>query len=116
MGTMLREPLSALQSVLNHDRFDKVAILETLRGCSEKAPAKHFMYQPPSKLFSSVLPCLPAWDTYQHFDNFATRTLAGAYAQAPCGITRSHLEAAKSQLQRMSVLTILEELSAHLPQ
>lgn len=114
MGTMLREPLSALQSVLTHDRFDKAAILETLRLCVEKAPAKHFMYQPPSK--DKLPPCLPAWDTYQHFDNFATRTLAGAYAQAPCGITLSHLEAAKAQLQRMDVLTILEQLDEHMPQ
>lgn len=116
MGTMLREPLSALQSVLSHDRFDKVAILETLRGCSEKNLASHFMYQPPAETVATASPCLPVWDTYQHFDNFATRTLAGAYSQSPCSITRSHLEAAKSQLQRMDVLTILEELNDHLPQ
>lgn len=116
MGTMLREPLGALQSVLSHDRFDKVAILETLRACSEKAPAKHFMYQPPSTVIPAMPPCLPAWDTYQHFDNFATRTLAGAYSQAPCTITAFHLEAAKSQLQRMDVLVIMEELTEHLAQ
>lgn len=116
MGTMLREPLSALQSVLSHDRFDKVAVLRTLEVCAERAPAKHFMYQPPSIAMPNVLPCLPAWDTYQHFDNFATRTLAGAYSQPPCGITTSHLEAAKSQLQRMDVITILEELTEHMPQ
>merc|ERR1719446_1363822 len=73
------------------------------------------MYRPPSST-SNVLPCLPAWDTYQHFDNFATRTLGGAYLQAPCGITLDHLEAAKSQLRRMDVLLILEEMNEHLPQ
>lgn len=117
IGTMLREPLSALQSVLSHDRFDKVSILDTLRSCSEQAPAVHFMYQPPSlENKSSVPACLPAWDTYQHFDNFATRVLAGAYAQPPCSINFSHLDAAKSQLRRMDVLTILEHLGEHLPQ
>lgn len=115
-GTMLREPVGALQSVLSHDRFDKVEILETLRKCSEKAPAKHFMYQPSTEYTLNAPKCLPDWDTYQHFDNFATRTLGGAYSEAPCSITRSHLEAAKSQLQRMDVVMILEELGQHLPQ
>lgn len=115
VGVMLREPLGALQSVLSHDRFDKGSILNTLKACSEAVPAKHFMYQPPALIPNAPL-CLPAWDTYHHFDNFATRTLGGAYLEPPCGITRSHLEAAKTQLQRMDVVTILEELSAHLDQ
>jgi hypothetical protein len=116
VGTMLREPLSALQSVLSHDSFDRSGILETLHACSERAPTKHYVYQPTPDKSSGAPACLPSWDTYHHFDNFATRTLAGVYSQAPCTITRSHLEVAKSQLERMDVLTILEDLSEHLPQ
>jgi len=116
VGTILREPLGALQSVLSHDQFDRKAILETLRNCYEAAPAKHFMYQPPADFISNASKCLPEWDTYHHFDNFATRTLGGAYMAPPCGIDRSHLEVAKNQLRRMDVVMILEELGSHLPQ
>jgi hypothetical protein len=116
IGTMLREPLGALQSVLSHDRFDRMSILQTLRTCSEAVPAKHFMYRAPSNYASDAPRCLPPWDTYQHFDNFATRTLGGAYTEPPCAIGRSHLTAAMQQLRRMDVVMILEELNKHLPQ
>ena len=86
VGTILREPLGALQSVLSHDQFDRKAILETLRNCHEAVPAKHFMYQPPADFILNASKCLPEWDTYHHFDNFATRTLGGAYMAPPCGI------------------------------
>ena len=39
--------------------------------------------------------CLPPFDTYQHFDNFAVRTLSGDYDVAPGEVTRQHLEKAK---------------------
>jgi len=115
LGTMLREPLRALQSVVTFDRYDKKAIMKTLRACNEVAPARHYMYRPPWNATSDPPLCLPSWDTYQHFDNFATRSLGSAYSVPPCGVNRTHLDRAKLQLQRMEV-TILEEFNRHLPQ
>jgi len=115
-GTMLREPLGALQSVVAFDGYDKKAIMEALRACNEVAPARHHMYRPPWNATSEPPLCLPAWDTYQHFDNFATRSLGDAYSVPPCGVNRTHLDLAKLKLQRMDVVTILEEFNWHLPQ
>eukprot|EP00971_Amphidinium_carterae_P291186 5781736-Amphidinium_carterae.1 len=60
--------------------------------------------------------CLPPWDTYQHFDNFATRSLGDGYKVGLGQVTRAHLEKAKARLMRMDVVIILEELRQHLPQ
>lgn len=44
--------------------------------------------------------CLPPFDTFQHFDNFATRSLSGDY-DVPVGeVTRQHLEKAKGEPPR----------------
>merc|ERR1712183_585921 len=57
--------------------------------------------------------CLPEWDTFHHFDNFATRTLSGDY-MVPAGMMElKHLEKAKSRLRDMDVVLILEELAVH---
>lgn len=116
LGTMLREPLRALQSVVAFDKYDKKAIIKTLKACNEVVPARHYMYRPPWNSTSDPPLCLPAWDTYHHFDNFATRSLGGAYLVPPCGVNQTHVERAKLQLQRMDVVTILEEFSSHVPQ
>lgn len=39
--------------------------------------------------------CLPPFDTYQHFDNFAVRSLSGDYDVPPGEMTTQHLEKAK---------------------
>lgn len=102
VGTMLRNPLAGVQSTLLANTFDKAALLDVLRtGKVHEVPHK---------------PCLPDWDTYQHFDNFATRSLGGGYEAPPRGVTREHLERAKERLRRMDVVLILEELRLHLPQ
>lgn len=116
LGTMLREPLGALQSVVAFDGYDKKAIMKTLTACDEVTPAAHSMYRPPWKGSSEPPLCLPPWDTYQHFDNFATRSLGSAYSVPPCGVNQTHLDRAKLRLQKMDVVMILEEFKRHLPQ
>lgn len=61
-------------------------------------------------------PCLPKSDTYQHFDNFAVRSLGGAYSAPPRGVTRDHLSVAKQRLLKMDVVLVLEEMKKHQPQ
>lgn len=102
IGTTLREPLGGVESTLLSNEFDKSAVLDILR--TERSHA------------ASHTACLPEWDTYQHFDNFATRSLGGGYSAPPRGVTREHLELAKSRLRKMGVVLILEELDVHLPQ
>lgn len=48
--------------------------------------------------------CLPPFDTYQHLDNFAVRTLSGAYDQPPGGMSMAHLERAKGDERMRNTL------------
>jgi len=104
-GVMLRDPVLAAESTLRANYFDKVKLMQVLneQRLEDGDSVDH-------------TECLPAWDSYQHFDNFATRSLGNGY-QAPVGqVTREHLELAKQRLLQMDVVVILEELVDHLPQ
>merc|ERR1719277_860475 len=93
MGTTLRAPLAACRSTLLANDFNKSALLDVLRN-GVAHPVSH-------------MECLPYWDTYQHFDNFATRSLGGGYMASPRQVTREHLELAKERLRRLDVLMVL---------
>jgi hypothetical protein len=102
LGTMLRDPLSGVRSTLVANSFNKQELLSIFSG-------------EPSRM-AEHMPCLPRWDSFQHFDNFATRSLGKAYWRAPRQVQRVDLEKAKESLQRMDVVMILEELPDHIPQ
>lgn len=98
-GVVLRDPVKQAMSTLSKNKFDRDSLMNVLRfGRVEEV--KH-------------APCLPRWDTYQHFDNFATRSLGDAYMVGPLGVTREHLEIAKQRLRKMAVILILEEMNTH---
>eukprot|EP00435_Cladocopium_sp_Y103_P037771 s1107_g10.t1 len=102
-GIMLRDPVAGLKSTLIGNEFEKGIILQTLRShVVTRNLAFHF--------------CLPPFDTYQHFDNFAVRTLSGDYDVAPGEVTRQHLEKAKGVLSKLDVVLIMEDLTDHLAQ
>lgn len=102
-GIMLRDPVAGLKSTLIGNEFEKGIILQTLRShVVMRNLAFHF--------------CLPPFDTYQHFDNFAVRTLSGDYDVAPGEVTRQHLEKAKGVLSKLDVVLIMEDLTDHLAQ
>lgn len=103
-GIMLRDPLAAMTSTLQLNLFIKTEIFYTLRR-SQRFP-----------LPMSQVGCLPVWDSYHHFDNYATRSLSGDYDAEPRAITERHLELAKRQLDRFDVVLVLEELRKHLGQ
>eukprot|EP00439_Symbiodinium_sp_Y106_P083277 s1880_g23.t1 len=102
-GAMLRDPLSGIKSTWIGNELEKDLILSAIKT---KTRPRNFQYH-----F-----CLPPSDTYQHFDNFAVRTLSGDYDVAPGEVTSRHLERAKEVLSRLDVLLILEHLVDHLPQ
>jgi hypothetical protein len=102
-GIMMRDPLYNSRSTLvnNFAPDQKRRILSAIRN-GESAVSTGMVHG-----------CLPEWDNYQHFDNFATRTLSGDY-MVPAGMMkRAHLEKAKSRLHTMDVVLILEELRDH---
>jgi hypothetical protein len=103
-GIMLREPLAGAKSTFVNNDFDDV----------DKANILAAMNQSLSEVSAhTVHGNLPDWDTYHHFDNFATRTLSGDY-MVPAGMMETtHLEKAKSRLQSMDVVIVLEELDNH---
>jgi hypothetical protein len=101
-GTMLRDPVAGMQSTLVANKYDKAAIMKIMET-SQNMTAEHSA-------------CLPSWDTYQHFDNFATRSISGAYMLPPGGVTQEHLDMAKQRLRDMDVVLVLEELKQHAPQ
>jgi hypothetical protein len=106
-GTMLREPLAGAKSTFVNNDFDDVDKASILAAISEGLSnvSAHTVHEQ-----------LPDWDTYHHFDNFATRTLSGDY-MVPAGMMETkHLEKAKSRLQSMDVVMILEELGNHTTQ
>lgn len=105
-GVMLRDPLANARSTFvnnNFDEKDKKKIIHALQSGTPAQPGWRHK-------------CLPDWDTVQHFDNFATRTLSGHYDAWPGRVTRADLERAKARLKRMDVVLILETLKDHLPQ
>lgn len=102
-GAMLRDPLSGIKSTWIGNELEKDLILAAIKT---KTRPRNFQYH-----F-----CLPPSDTYQHFDNFAVRTLSGDYDVAPGEVTSRHLERAKEVLSRLDVVLILEHLVDHLPQ
>mmetsp|Transcript_3419 Transcript_3419/g.7873 ORF Transcript_3419/g.7873 Transcript_3419/m.7873 type:complete len:302 (-) Transcript_3419:70-975(-) len=110
VGIMIRDPVAAMRSTIVHDSFDVQAILGTLRTGVDM----HSRHAPDA--FDPEDLCLPPWDTYQHFDNFMTRSLGDGYTAPPRGVTRSHLGKAKERLQRMHVVIVLEELQQHILQ
>mmetsp|Transcript_15991 Transcript_15991/g.37699 ORF Transcript_15991/g.37699 Transcript_15991/m.37699 type:complete len:366 (-) Transcript_15991:73-1170(-) len=101
-GIMLRDPIHAAQSTLRNNKFDKESLMKVLHS-KEEGPIPHKR-------------CLPPWDSYQHFDNFAVRTLGGAYNVPPGGVTKKHYLQAQRRLLNMDVVMILEELTDHMPQ
>ncbi|CAJ1386902.1 unnamed protein product [Effrenium voratum] len=103
LGIMLRDPLAGIKSTWIGNELDKGAILRAMRtGVVPRGFGFHF--------------CLPPLDTYQHFDNFAVRTLSGDYDLAPGAMTAEHLAKAKEVLLKLDVVLIMEELSDHLAQ
>eukprot|EP00971_Amphidinium_carterae_P021142 417461-Amphidinium_carterae.1 len=66
-GIILRDPIAAAESTLLSNQFKKAPLMYALRQ-----QAKATKYIP-------HVDCLPPWDTYQHFDNFATRSLGDGY-------------------------------------
>jgi len=101
-GIMLRDPISGAQSTLRNNKVDKHTLMQVLRtGQVELIEHRG---------------CLPPWDVYQHFDNFATRTLGDGYMAPPGGVTKEHFLKAKSRLSSLDVVLILEELQHHFPQ
>ena len=102
-GVMLRDPLAGIKSTWIGNELEKDLILTAIR--TQTRP-KNFQYH-----F-----CLPPFDTFQHFDNFAVRTLSGDYDVAPGTVSRWHLTRAKEVLSKIDVVLILEQLTDHLPQ
>jgi len=107
-GLALRDPLAAARSTMAANRFSSMD-RQSIRRAIESQASETIPQQGPH-------PCLPSWDTYHHFDNFATRSLSGHYDLAAGTVEREHLDMAKSQLLRMHVVLILEELNDHLAQ
>ena len=102
-GVMLRDPLAGIKSTWIGNELEKDVILSAMR--TQTRP-RNFQYH-----F-----CLPPFDTFQHFDNFAVRTLSGDYDVAPGTVTAWHLKRAKEVLEKMDVVLILEHLPDHLHQ
>lgn len=101
-GTILRDPLAACRSTLVANQFNKKELMKVLRS-GNAGPVAH-------------QPCLPGWDSYQHFDNYVTRSLGDAYLVPPRQVTRAHLEKAKARLQKMDVLMIMQDMSEQMVQ
>lgn len=97
-GTMLRDPISGIRSTIAANGFELEKVMQIIMTQNVNATTPHG----PS--------CLPEWDHYQHFDNFATRSLSGAYTVPPKEVTKEHLAVAKQRLADMDVVLVLEEL------
>ena len=100
-GTMLRKPLALIESALNYNKFKLQKVVRWLR-------------QRPNTTV-----CEEACDhsghdslSWQLFDNFAVRSFNGldGWNTLPNMVTERQLETAKSWLQKMDVVTILEDL------
>ncbi|CAE7527056.1 unnamed protein product [Symbiodinium natans] len=102
-GIMLRDPLAGIKSTWIGNELEKDMIVNAIR--SREKP-RNFQYH-----F-----CLPPFDTYQHFDNFAVRSLSGDYDVDPGAVTHWHLARAKEVLSKLDVILILEQLPDHMPQ
>eukprot|EP00440_Ansanella_granifera_P035843 gb/GFBE01038879.1/.p1 GENE.gb/GFBE01038879.1/~~gb/GFBE01038879.1/.p1 ORF type:complete len:345 (+),score=84.42 gb/GFBE01038879.1/:1-1035(+) len=96
-GTILRDPIAAMESALVANKFNKGDILHTLKN-------------------NNSHPKAGALDRYNRFDNFLTRSLSGAFQVPPGALSVKQLTKAKDQLKRMDVLMVMEELSEHAKQ
>mmetsp|Transcript_29140 Transcript_29140/g.67064 ORF Transcript_29140/g.67064 Transcript_29140/m.67064 type:complete len:343 (-) Transcript_29140:21-1049(-) len=101
-GVMLRDPILGAQSTLRNNKVDKHTLMRVLRSGKDTVIGHRG--------------CLPTWDVYQHFDNFATRSLGGGYMAPPGRVTKEHFMKAKSRLSNMDVVLVLEQLQQHFPQ
>jgi hypothetical protein len=110
-GVTLRDPISTARSTYVNDHFDDEAKQNMFSAIRNRDPGIVLGISDTGVLGSHGT--LPHWDSYQHFDNFATRTLSGDYMVSPGMMERKHLEKAKSRLQKMDVVMILEDLSQH---
>lgn len=103
MGTILRDPVATMETAWRVHSFNMESILSTLRtGALTEQEKAH--------------PCLPAWDHFHHFDNFATRSLSGMYLVPPQGVTQQHLEVGLYVLRSMDVVLVLEDLKDNMAQ
>lgn len=106
-GIMLREPMDGMRSTASNNNFDDVDKENIVNAIETKQ--EHLEQHTGHK-------CLSSWDTYQHFDNYATRMLGGAYGLPAGMVTESHLELAKARLRNMSVVLIFGDLANHVSQ
>jgi len=110
-GVMLRDPLEGARSHLSFHKFtaqDKQALVRNLNSTTSQGDNPSWLQWETNHV--------PTWDTYQHVDNFATRTLSGRYDAPPRGVLEEDFEAAKVTLRQMDVILILEEFANHAPQ
>jgi len=108
-GTMLRDPLGAVRSHMTFHKYTAAEKASLLRNLSVSGADAAMMLQwNPNNV--------PEWDTYQHVDNFATRSLSGNYRSLPRAVTEHDLDMAKAAVMRMDVVLILEELREHVAQ
>mmetsp|Transcript_5315 Transcript_5315/g.11730 ORF Transcript_5315/g.11730 Transcript_5315/m.11730 type:complete len:243 (-) Transcript_5315:6-734(-) len=106
-GIMFRDPVAGALSTLRNEMFHKEKLMQVLQNSTRSGlDAERVPHGP----------CLPYWDGYEHFDNFATRSLGGAYMAPPRGVTKEHFQRAKARLKSIDVVMVLEELEEHLPQ
>jgi len=108
-GTMLRDPLAAVKSHMAFHQYTAAEKAGLLRKLSVSGTGSLAMLQWSTNN-------VPEWDTYQHVDNFATRSLSGNYLSQPRAVTEHDLEKAKAALMRLDVVLVLEELSKHAAQ
>jgi hypothetical protein len=102
-GIMLREPMSLVSSDLNFNHWHQDSLTAWLRSsevptCDLEGPCKHSGH---------------AELGWQLFDNFIIRSLTGTsgWWKPPGTINETDLETAKSRLEKMDVILILDELS-----
>lgn len=113
-GIMLRNPLSAMQSTKVTHELRPLEINDIKHAIS----SQNLSFVGSGHPVFRRHPCLAAWDTYQHFDNFQVRTLSGNgnYFSEPGKMNRTQLEQAKARLDKYDVILILEDLADHIPQ
>merc|ERR1712226_173119 len=108
LGVMLQDPAERMMLTMIENNFKPGQISDLLRP--DRTNQNH------TDLTLSHTGCLPDWDGFHRFDNFATRTLGGHY-RVPFGhVNRTHLELAKQQLRKMHIVLIAEDFASHVGQ
>lgn len=106
-GIMLRDPFHVARSTVMYNKFQEAERSLYFQAIEQKKElGRH----------GRGHKGLPYWDSYQHFDNFAVRTLSGHYNATPGSLTAQHLEQAKEVLRRIDVVMVVEHMSEHWPQ